>query len=231
MKTSGMLLVSQRKNWQTMWIAGGLTVGISVASALAFEPHVHGQGQILLAQDKAQLAAEIRLPGMNVLGFEHEAQSDADKARLQSVLARLKTDDGLLKPSPEARCQRAHFEAEYSNEVYLGAPGQDMDMRPAEDEGEHEKSVVAEPPKEGRAEPVAPEAPKVHEHHEHEEDEHRSLIIAIGYQCQTPSAVSQITTSIFKLFPGIQKLNVQIASDGGQKQQIITGADPVIRLK
>lgn len=75
-------------------------------SAAAGEPHahVHGRATLEVAIDGARLEVALETPLENVLGFEHAPRTDAQRAQVRAMAAKLRAVPGLLVPTPAARC-------------------------------------------------------------------------------------------------------------------------------
>lgn len=82
-----------------------LTIG-ATSSQKSLAPHIHGEGQIDLAANGGQLMMSLIIPSATLMGYEHQAQSDSEKAKLKQ------TENILTHPIPnifnlvpENKCQ------------------------------------------------------------------------------------------------------------------------------
>jgi len=66
--------------------------------------HEHGVAQLNVALDGKTLELELDSPAMNLVGFEHLATSDADKATVTAAQAQLKQPLQLLGAPASAQC-------------------------------------------------------------------------------------------------------------------------------
>lgn len=66
--------------------------------------HEHGVAELNLALDGQSLEIELDSPAVNLVGFEHAASSDADKARLASARASLEQPLRLFNLPAQAAC-------------------------------------------------------------------------------------------------------------------------------
>lgn len=55
------------------------------AEHASLDAHEHGAAELNVALDDQTLEIELKSPAMNLVGFEHAAQSEADKARVTEV--------------------------------------------------------------------------------------------------------------------------------------------------
>jgi len=67
--------------------------------------HEHGVAQLDSALDGTALEIELRSPAVNLLGFEHAANTAEDKRRVADVRARLEQPERLFGLPAEARCK------------------------------------------------------------------------------------------------------------------------------
>lgn len=67
--------------------------------------HVHGAAAVNIAVEGTKAAVEIRAPGESIMGFEHEAKSEADKKKRDAALARLEQRrDEIVVFDPKLGC-------------------------------------------------------------------------------------------------------------------------------
>lgn len=97
-------------------LAAGLAL-VLAASAFAEErrelhAHRHGHAELEIAVDGDRLTIALEAPGESVVGFEHVAETEAQKAAVATALERL-SDPAALFVLPEgAGCSVASAEAE-----------------------------------------------------------------------------------------------------------------------
>ncbi len=97
--------------------------------------HVHGQGELEIVQDGNGLFISLYSPLENVLGFEREPKTDAEKVKARRVVSLLKAN-GLFAFSPEAQCKRTGYKL-YSDILNPHAHGPNSDHQHHESEGGH----------------------------------------------------------------------------------------------
>ncbi|PMY59626.1 MULTISPECIES: DUF2796 domain-containing protein [Pseudomonas] len=74
--------------------------------------HEHGVARLNAALDGQTLELELESPAMNLVGFEHAASTDADKAKVAAVRAQLEKPLALFSLPPAAGCVVAQQELE-----------------------------------------------------------------------------------------------------------------------
>ncbi|MFJ7109814.1 DUF2796 domain-containing protein [Pseudomonas sp. NPDC098740] len=96
--------------------------------------HEHGVGRLNAALDGQTLELELESPAMNLVGFEHAAVADADKAKVAAVRAQLEKPLVLFNLPKAAGCVVATQELE--SPLFGGKPDADDD-HDEEAKGEH----------------------------------------------------------------------------------------------
>ncbi|AZD10819.1 putative zinc-binding protein [Pseudomonas chlororaphis] len=150
--------------------------------------HEHGVARLNGALDGQTLELELESPAMNLVGFEHAASTDADKAKVATVRAQLEKPLALFSLPPAAGCVVAQQELE--SPLFGDKPeDHDEDHDDAKDAGGHEH------------------------HHEHSE-----IHAHYQFTCATPGALKSLDLAgVFKTFPATQKIQVQLISPSGQQ--------------
>jgi hypothetical protein len=74
--------------------------------------HEHGVARLNAALDGKTLELELESPAMNLVGFEHEARSEADKAKVAAARAELEQPLALFAIPAAAGCKVADQEIE-----------------------------------------------------------------------------------------------------------------------
>lgn len=99
--------------------------------------HEHGVGRLNAALDGKTLELELESPAMNLVGFEHVATSDADKAKVAAARARLEQPLALFNLPKAAGCVVENQELE--SPLFGDKPDADDDHdEDAKDEDGHE---------------------------------------------------------------------------------------------
>ncbi|MGI9405107.1 MAG: DUF2796 domain-containing protein [Hyphomicrobiaceae bacterium] len=107
------------------------------------DAHEHGHSTLNIGVEGQTVTMELEAPGADIVGFEHRAASDADKAKIEAARAALAKPLELFRLSPDAECRldtrAVELEVEHSG---------------SEEHGEHatEKHVDHDEEKAGHAE-------------------------------------------------------------------------------
>ncbi|AUG43429.1 DUF2796 domain-containing protein [Pseudomonas chlororaphis] len=150
--------------------------------------HEHGVARLNAALDGQTLELELESPAMNLVGFEHAASTDADKAKVDAVRAQLEKPLALFSLPPAAGCVVAQQELE---SPLFGDKPEDHDE-------DHDDAKDA----------------NGHEHHH----EHSEIHAHYQFTCATPGALKSLDLAgVFKTFPATQKIQVQLISPSGQQ--------------
>ena len=155
--------------------------------------HEHGVGRLNAALDGKTLELELESPAMNLVGFEHVATSDADKAKVAAVRAQLEKPLALFNLPTAAGCVVENQELE--SPLFGDKPDADDDHdEDAKDEDGHEH------------------------HHDHSE-----IHAHYQFTCATPAALKSLDlANIFTRFSATQKIQVQLIGPSGQQGVEVT---------
>jgi hypothetical protein len=162
--------------------------------------HEHGVGRLDVALEGRTLEFELDSPAMNIVGFEHQASSAEDKAKLAAAR------DALLKP-------HALFsvpEAAECNVVSQKLESPLFDDKPDAEQGhDHEDTAAAG-----------------HDEHEHSEIHgHYTFNCNVPAVLKKLDL-----SNIFKLFPATEKLQVQVISPKGQSGAEVRPSNPGLKF-
>jgi hypothetical protein len=162
--------------------------------------HEHGHGTLDIAIEGNTVQMALVAPGADIVGFEHAAESDEQKAALAMAEAKLAKPLALFVLPPAAGCavtaQRVEFEVEH-------------------DEHDHDK---------GKA-----QAEKDHKGGE-EAAGHAEFHAEYTLTCASVGALGRIEFAYFSAFPAAEELEVQVITEKGQSGFEVTPEAPVLDL-
>ncbi|MBJ7533501.1 DUF2796 domain-containing protein [Rhodomicrobium vannielii ATCC 17100] len=166
--------------------------------------HVHGHGKLNIAIEKNVVSIELEAPGADIAGFEHEATTKEDKAKLEKAKATLAKGLELFTPASAAGCKQT------SAKVAIEA-GQEHE---GEGKEEHEKHAA--------------EA-KDHDH-DKGEHHHSEFHVEYSFQCSAPEKIASLSFGYFKAFPNAEELDVTVITPKGQSSYEVTKDKPKLEL-
>jgi hypothetical protein len=159
--------------------------------------HEHGVGRLNAALDGQTLELELDSPAMNLVGFEHVASTDADKAKVIAARTQLENPLALFNLPKAAGCVVAAQELE--SPLFDDTPPADVD-----EDDDHDEDV---------------KDADGHEHHH----EHSEINAHYQFTCAAPGALKTLDlANIFNTFPATQKIQVQLIGPSGQQGVEVT---------
>lgn len=161
--------------------------------------HEHGHGHLNFVVDGDQLMIELQAPAADLVGFEHAARSDEEKAQYAKALARLQQPDALFRFDPAAGCKLTQQELQAAKEEH----DHDHDHEHDHDH-DHDKAGAD------------------HDEHHHDESGHADLGAMYTYRCATPAKLTGLEASLFSVYPSLEKLSVQGILPAGQTAAELT---------
>lgn len=194
--------------------------------------HVHGHGTLNMAVEGKTVALELRVPGADIVGFEHEAKTDADKAALKQAEATLSTPGKLFAFEKAAGCKltgsEVHFSKDDDHNEHHGEHSKHEDHDRAahkhEHHDEHEKATNKE------AHHGKHSDHDDHGHHDGEAEEHAEFHAEYKFACAAPEKLTAMTFDYFKTFKNAKELAVNVVTAKGQSTYEVTADKPTLSL-
>jgi hypothetical protein len=188
-------------------LAAGLglaaTAGSGSAQHRQADAHEHGRGTLNIAIEGARVLMELEAPGADIVGFEHEARTEEQKAAMEKAEQQLMEGEALFKLPAAAGCTL----------VTSGA---------ARESGDHDHAHGAKDDGKGHAH----EGDKV----DHGESEHSTFRAEYTFECKSPAGLTGILFDYFQVFAGAQRLDVTVITPKGQSRFEVSRANPGIDL-
>lgn len=161
--------------------------------------HVHGEATLGIVREGASVVLWLRVPGQNMLGFEHDPVSPDELGTARDVSAFLKNPAQWVKLDAAGGCTVTAVDVRLPFKL--------------EPDGSPEKT---RPLHSG-----SPETETEHSAHENVEATYR-------YECRSPLSVRGIDISLIRAYPSLQRIQVNIVSDDWQGSQVLhPGAERV----
>ncbi len=180
------------------------------------DAHEHGHGTLALVVEGEELVIELRVPGVNVVGFEHEPSTDAQRQAVSDALAVFSRAEELFEPSPGAECEVEEVEVALGEVEHHEGEHDDHDDRHGDD---HKHSHGHDEDKQAGE-----------EHHEHEEEAHNELHAEYHFHCHEPGKLEKVTVRVFEHLRDAEELEAQVVTPSLQAAVELEPGDTVISL-
>ena len=167
--------------------------------------HVHGIATLNLAMEGNKLEIEFVSPSGNIVGFEHEAVTAAERRAIRDAIEQLRKGNELFDLPLAASCSLHVAEVEHGH-------------------GEEEKS------EDGHGRDAEHDDHDEHGQAVEEGDTHSEFHAHYHYECNG-SAIGTIGVRLFDYWPRIKGIRVQALTPDGQFGGVAKADDPVIRLR
>jgi hypothetical protein len=175
-------------------IACLITAGVP---AFAHEAHEHGTARINLSLEGQKVEIEFETPLASLISFEHAPETDAQKKELRDMATTMRKADTLFIFPAEAQCrlEKVSLESEAITDDLFSPAG---------------TSAVASA-KGGERKADSPGDKK------EDEESHADLDAEISFICRHPEKLNRIEVDMFRIFPGLQKIEMQMVTPKGQR--------------
>ena len=180
-----------------------MLIGVTAAQQSA---HVHGIATLNLAMEGDELEIEFVSPAGNIVGFEHEAVTAAERRAIRDAIEQLRKGNELFDLPLAASCSLHVAEVEHGH-------GEEEER----EDGHGHDAEHADHDEHGHAE-------------EEEDGTHSEFHAHYHYECNG-SAIGTIGVRLFDYWPRIKGIRVQALTPDGQFGGVAKADDPVIGLR
>jgi hypothetical protein len=179
------------------------------APAYAHKAHEHGTAHMNLSVEGQEVEIDLEVPLADLTAFEHAPETDAEEKAVRDAAAILHDAGKLFIFPVEAACrpEKVSLESEVISIELLAAPGAHKDA----------------------AKHGAAEKKEVHGKHEKVVEEHADLDAEWTFICRNPEKLRHIEVGLFKYFPSLQEIEVQMVTPGKQGAAELTPQSAVLR--
>ena len=211
------------------------------------DPHEHGHGALDIVLEGEDLVAELRIPAVNVVGFEHAPRDDAELETVRNAIARFSDAAAVLVPTADAECEIEDVKAEIEGtdhegswrvgahgELEEGHEGEDHDSdahgKHEHEEEEHEEGHAKHEHEEEEHE----EGHAKHEHEEHDGDSgmeaHSELHATYRFHCHAPERLARIDLRVFELLHEAEEIGVRVVTATAQTAMDLHPGETVVEI-
>ena len=229
-----------------------MLTGVAAAQQSA---HVHGIATLNLAVEGDELEIEFVSPAGNIVGFEHEAVTAAERRAIRDAIEQLMKGNELFDLPLAASCSLHVAEVEHGHgDAEEEGDGAHIGQEPTQDGGDEDGHAVeagdgtdsgheakhADHDEPGHA---GDERDGTHSGHgaEHDDgdedgpageegDTHSEFHVRYRCECNG-SAIGTIGVRLFEYWPRIEAIRVQALTPDGQLGGVAKADDAVIRLR
>ena len=214
--------------------------------------HEHGRGTLEVAVEGEELVVELRMPAVNVVGFEHPPGTDAEREAVRQALARFSDPAAVLVPPPGAECEPERVEAGFPGMDHGDHHGHHEDEEHGHERNGHERGGHAhEEGGHGRAEgdghghgAGGHAQGKGHGHDEHHDggpesggsdtgmgaEIHSELRAVYRFHCHAPQRLDRIQVRVFELLQDAEEIEARVVTPTLQKATELHPGETVVDL-
>ncbi len=145
------------------------------------DAHAHGHGTLDIVVEGELAMLELRMPGVNVVGFEHAPKDDAEHEAVRRALEPLQDGASVFVLTPEADCVIEHSAAEIT--AVADDEHHDDGHHDADEHAEHEADAG--------------------------EEEHSELRATYQFRCGAPERLDRIETHVLEHLHDVEEIEVR----------------------
>lgn len=191
-----------------------VVTGIAAFSTRAEEhrqhgAHEHGVAHLNVAVEGNRLIVEFSSPAANIVGFEHHPQTQAQKDAVKDAIRKLEAAEMLLRLPPGANASLAKLVVHTDIEGDSG--------------GESDAGHSHEPAK-GHGKEESPGSDHQQEK-DHDHEHHSDFKTEYQFLCRQPEKLAHMEVLLFRVFPAIERIKVQVLTGTKQSALELTAKD------
>jgi len=201
------------KNYLVQCLFVFLFFSLSVRAVFAFEEeheaHEHGHATLMLVQEKDELQLVFKSPAMNITGFEHQANSPEQRAKVEWAKTSLNNAAQLFLINQNAKCVLEHADVKSSLLKMDDHSDENESHAKADHENHHDDD---------------------HNNHDDDNDSHSEFEAEYHFECASISNLKEIKVTLLEIFTSIEELETHVITQSGQKLLELDRHDLSIKL-
>ena len=184
------------------------------------EAHEHGHGTLDIVVEGEELVVELRVPAVNVVGFEHAPKDDAEREAVRRALVPFADAASVVVVSAQAECEVAEADAAIASMTH------DDDH-----EGERHGDGDGHDHEKDRHET------EEHAKHEHEKggadsdtEAHSELRATYHFHCHAPQRLVEVEVRAFEHLRDAEEIDVRVVTPTAQLAMEVHPGSTVVQL-
>ena len=218
------------------------------------DAHEHGHGALDIVVEGEELVIELRIPAVNVVGFEHAPKDDAEREAIRQALVPFGDAASLFVLPADAECEVEEAEAaiasmghedEHEGEGHGDGDGHDHEKdghetdEHAKDEHEEHEEHEGEEHGDDDGHDHEKDGHETDEHAKDEHDEegsdsgaeaHSELRATYHFHCHAPERLGEIDVRVFEHLLDAEEIDVRVVTPTAQMAMELEPGSTVVRL-
>ncbi|MEM1262119.1 MAG: DUF2796 domain-containing protein [Pseudomonadota bacterium] len=194
----------------------------AASTAVAEDAHEHGASNLSIAIDGEQMRIEFKSPLANLIGFEHEPQTAAQRGAASSLRDMLQAPGHIVRLPASANCVlNAESRIQVEGPDYIVSAQHDDDHEGHDHDDKHhdddhhgdEQHADAHHGDDHHGDDHHGDAHHGDDHHG--DEQHNDIAVTYDFVCTQSAAMTSIDVPAFRTFPGIEHIDVQAVGERG----------------
>lgn len=201
-------------------VAGTLFTSAVFAELRQHKAHEHGHAILNAAQEGNEVELSFEIPAMDMVGFEHQPETQAQKDKIESIHEFLEQGQNVVSFNQAAECQ---FEQAMIESALISEEDH------ADDHHDHHESHTKEHHKDHHNEHGHDDHGS--DHDEEHESGHSEFEITYHFECSEPSELSELNVLLFKQVPTLQEIEANWFGETAVKTSELTPSQASMVLR
>jgi len=195
------------------------------------ESHIHGGAMLSIVSEGNRIEIELETPLYNLLGFEYEPQTLAEKTLVSEVEVKLADPQQLISFNSDAKC--AFIKSDQDIELFHHASeSEDAHNEDDEHDEHHEDDEHHETHHDDHHENEESHSEDEHHDgdHDDESDSHKDIILNYALNCSNIDKLKTVKVEFFNLFPKFSDLELVYLGPSRQMSADLSPSRPSVDL-
>ena len=188
------------------------------------EAHEHGHGTLDIVVEGEEMVIELRIPAVNVVGFEHAPKDDAEREAVRQALVPFADAASVLVVPAEAECEVEETEAAVASMTL--DDDHEGERHGDGDDHDHKKDLH-------ETDEHARHEPEKDQHEEHEEsgaEAHSELRATYHFHCHAPERLVEVEVRVFEHLRDAEEIDVRAVTATAQLAMEVRPDSTVVQL-
>ncbi len=202
-------------------VTAAFTLQATAQERRSLDAHEHGQGALNVAIEGDRISMELEAPGFDIVGFEHAAETEADRAAVEAALERISKPLDLFALPEKAGCETVEYRAELMVDGDHDGHGHD------DEDGHHDEGHDGDGHDghhDGHADGDG------HDEGHENETTHSEFQAEYLLTCTDIGSATRLDLRYFEVFQNAESLTVQLVTDQGSTLVTGTRENPTLDL-
>jgi len=222
--------------------ASALVTSTAYGESRHHDAHVHGHAILNVAQEGKEVEVSFEIPAMDLVGFEHQPETHAQKEKIEHMHDLLKQGKNAVAFNEAAGCavESAKVESallagldhheEHGHDEHEHGHDEHKDHNDHDEHKDHDKHAHGDHHDHEKHDEHDHAKHDEHEGHDHSET-HSEFELTYHFECRNPAELSELTVTLFESAPTLEEVEASWFGERSVKKAELTSKQAKMNLR